>query len=57
MEYSRRFSWTGHIAKMKECKSALKIVKSKPTGKRPLGKPRHGWENSIRNKYQYEELN
>ena len=29
-------------------KSAFKILTGKPTGKRPLGRPRHKWENIIR---------
>ena len=26
----------------------LKILTGKPTGKRPLGRPRHRWEDNIR---------
>ena len=33
---------------MEEGRSAFKIVTGKPTGKRPLGRPRHRWENNIR---------
>ena len=32
----------------KKGRSAVKIVTDKPTGKRPLGKPRHRWEDNIR---------
>ena len=28
--------------------SAFKILAGKPTGKRPLGRPRHRWEDNIR---------
>ena len=28
--------------------NAFKILTSKPTGKRPLGSPRHRWEDNIR---------
>ena len=28
--------------------SAFKILEGKPTGKRPLGRPRHRWEDNIR---------
>ena len=45
---SRRLRWAGHVAKMKEGRSAFKIVTGKPTGKRLLGRPRRGWENNIR---------
>ena len=29
-------------------RSALKILTDKPTGKIPLGRPRHRWEDNIR---------
>ena len=45
---SRRLRWTGHVARMEEGRSALKILTGKPTGKRPLGRPRHRWEDNIR---------
>ena len=33
---------------MEEGRSALKILTGKPTGKRPLGRPRRRWEGNIR---------
>ena len=45
---SRRLRWAGHVARMEECRSAFKIVISKPTGNRPLGRPRRRWEDNIR---------
>ena len=33
---------------MKEGRIAFKILTGKPTGKRPLGKPRRRWEDNIR---------
>ena len=33
---------------MEEGRSAFKILTGKPTGKRPLGRPRHRWEDNIR---------
>ena len=33
---------------MEEVKGALKLLTDKPTGKRPLGKPRRRWEDNIR---------
>ena len=44
---ARRLRWAGHVARMEESKSAFKILTSKPTGKRPLGRPRRRWENNI----------
>ena len=45
---SRRLRWTGHVARMEESRSAFKILKGKPTGKRPLGRPRRRWEYNIK---------
>ena len=44
----RTLRWAGHVAKMKEGRSAFKILAGKPTGKRPLGRPRRRWEDTIR---------
>ena len=33
---------------MEEGRSAFKILTGKPTGKRPLGRPRRRWENNVR---------
>ena len=30
------------------CRSAFKMLTGKPTGKRPLGRPRRRWEDTIR---------
>ena len=45
---SRRLGWVGHVARMEEGSSAFKILTGKPTGKRPLGRPRRIWEDNIR---------
>ena len=37
---SRRLRWAGHLARMEKGRSAFKILTGKPTGKRPLGRPR-----------------
>ena len=44
----RRLRWTGHVARMEVGRSAFKILTGKPTGKRPLGRPRRRWEDNIR---------
>jgi hypothetical protein len=33
---------------MEEGRNAFKILTWKPTGKRPLGRPKHQWEENIR---------
>ena len=45
---SRRMRWAGHVARMEEGRSPSKILTGKPTGKRPLGRPRRRWEDDIR---------
>ena len=37
-----------HVARMEEDRSAFEILTGKPTGKRPLGRPRRRWEDNIR---------
>ena len=44
---SRRLRWAGHVARI-EGRSPFKILTGKPTGKRPLGRPRRRWEDNIR---------
>ena len=46
--------WTGRVARMKGGRSALKILTGKPTGKRPLGRPRRRWEDN--NRMDLEEI-
>ena len=45
---SRRLRWAGHEARMEEGRSAFIVLTGKPTGKRPLGRPRRRWEDNIR---------
>ena len=45
---SRGLRWTGHVARIEVGRSALKILTGKPTGRRPLGRPRRRWEDNIR---------
>ena len=45
---SRRLRWPRYAARMEEGRSAFRILTGKPTGKRPLGRPRHRWEDNIR---------
>ena len=43
-----RLRWIGHVARMEEGRSAFKILTGRPTGKRPLGRPRRRWVDKIR---------
>jgi hypothetical protein len=45
---SRRVRWTGHVARMEEKSNTYRLFVGKAEGKRPLGRPRHRWEDNIR---------
>ena len=45
---SRRLRWEGRVDRMEEGKSAFEILRGKPKGKRPLGRPRRRWEDNIK---------
>jgi hypothetical protein len=48
MVRSRRMRWTGHVACMEVKRNAYTIFVGKPEGKRPIERPRHGWEDNIK---------
>jgi len=37
----------GHVAHSGERRGAERVYVGKPEGKRPLGRPMHGWEDNI----------
>jgi hypothetical protein len=45
---SRRMRWAGHVARMGEGRDVYRVLVGKPEGKRPLGRPRHKWDDNIR---------
>jgi hypothetical protein len=51
---SRRMRWGGHVACMGEGRGAYRVLVGKPKGKRPLGRPRHRWEDNI--KMDFKEI-
>ena len=44
---SRKLKWADYIVGMEEGRTAFKILEVKPSGKRPLGRPRRRWEDKI----------
>ena len=40
--------WEDYLVRMEERRSTFKILTGTPIGKRPLGRPRHRWEDNIR---------
>jgi hypothetical protein len=42
---SRRMRWAGHVACIGEERKLYKVLVGKAEGKRPLGRPKHRWED------------
>ena len=53
---SVRLRWAGHVGRIKEGRSAVKILTRKPTGKKPLSVPGRILEWLLKEWYLYEEL-
>ena len=45
---SRRMGWAGHVARMGKERVVYRVLVGKPGGKRPLGRPRRRWVDTIR---------
>jgi hypothetical protein len=46
---SRRIAWAEHDKRIEETKNLHKILVGENEGKRPLGRHRRGWEDTIKN--------
>jgi hypothetical protein len=45
---SRRMRWAGHVAIMGKGRGVYRVLVGGPEGERPLGRPRHRWEDNIK---------
>ena len=45
---SRRMRWEEHVAGVGVSRGMYRVLVGKPEGKRPLGRPRHRWEDNIK---------
>jgi hypothetical protein len=45
---SRRIGWAGHVARMGEGRGVYRVLVGRLEGQRPLGRPRHRWEDNIK---------
>ena len=45
---SIRMRWAGHVERMGERRGVYRVVVGKLEGKRPIGRPRHRWEDNIK---------
>ena len=43
-----RMRWPGHLARMGESRGLYRVLVGKSEGKKPLGRPRHKWEDNIK---------
>jgi hypothetical protein len=41
-------SWAGYVACTRKGRGVYRILVRRPKGKRPLGRPRHRWEDNIK---------
>jgi len=39
--------WAGHVARMGEERGMYRVLVGKPEGRRPLGRPRRRWVDSL----------
>jgi hypothetical protein len=44
---SRRMRWARHVVRMGEGRGVYRVLVGRPKGKRPLGRPRHKWEDNL----------
>jgi hypothetical protein len=44
----RRMRWAGHVDRMGEKRGLYRVLVWKPEGKRPLWRPKRGWEDNIK---------
>jgi len=40
--------WAGHVSRMGKKRGVYRVLVVKPEGKRPLGRPRRRWEDTIK---------
>jgi len=45
---SKRMRWVGHVARIGERIGVYRVLFGKPEGKRSFGRPRHRWEDNIK---------
>jgi hypothetical protein len=44
---AQRIKWLGHVQRMDQARPTMKLLDWKPTGTRPLGKPRQRWQENV----------
>jgi hypothetical protein len=54
---SRMMRWAGHVICMGEGRGVYRNLVGRPKGKRPLGRPRHRWEDNVKVDLREIEIN
>ena len=49
---SRSLKWAEHVARMGERRGACRVLVERPEVRRPLGRPRRGWEDNIKMEFR-----
>jgi hypothetical protein len=44
---AQRIKWLGHIQRMDQARSTMKLLDWKPMGTRPVGKPGQRWQEDV----------
>ena len=44
---AQRIKWLGHIQRMDRARATGKLLDWKPMGNRPVGRPRHRWQEDV----------
>jgi hypothetical protein len=44
---TQRIKWLGHIQRMDQIRLAKRLLDWKPMGTRPVGRPRHRWQEDV----------
>jgi hypothetical protein len=52
---AQRLSWYGHIYRKHEISTVKKIYKWQPYITRPVGRPKHRWDDDVRNDLKWTE--
>jgi hypothetical protein len=54
---SRRMKWPGHVACVRGGRGVYRVLVGRPKGTRPLGRPRHRWEDNIKMNHRERGIN
>lgn len=42
-----RLRWLGHVERMEEDRAVKRVYSGRPTGRRPVGRPRYRWLDEV----------